>query len=597
VAGIIPEEVIAEIRERTDIVQVIGQHVQLKRSGTNYKGLCPFHDEKTPSFNVNSQKQFYHCFGCHESGDVFAFLMKIEGRRFSEVVEDLAARAGVEIPRARVSPAQERAAARQRSERQQGLDLNRKVADQYRSLLGGEKGGPARDYLVKRVISDSMSERFWLGYAPPTGTTITKLLEAEGVSLELAERLGLVARRSSGSGYHDRFWNRLIFPVISAGGEVLGFGGRLLGEGDGPKYLNTPETALYRKGEVLYGMAAANEAMRKLDTALVVEGNIDVIQLHHYGFEHAVAPMGTSLTVRQIHLIRRFAHKVVALFDGDEAGNAAALKSVTTLVEGGLEAKIASLPAGHDPDSFLREHGKEALAKILDSALPAVDYLIEARLKQMEDTLPARARFIEEVAPIVAKLESQLDRDLYTQRLASFLRIDAGVIKGAVAGRRPAPEALRAKSRGQKRATLPTDQLYLLGVLFEYPHLLARAEAAGGSSLLTNDALRATYHAAMELQQTTGRIEPVQLLKGTPDEVRNDVAKLIQTREFASMGDPTRALDDCILALQRGEMKRELQEIRTQSDKARAAKDTEAERELALRKVALALERKKHETR
>ena len=340
--GLIPEQVIADIRERTDIVQVIGQHVQLKRAGVNHIGLCPFHDEKTPSFNVNSQRQFYHCFGCHESGDVIKFLMKIEGRRFLEVVEDLAARAGIEIPRQTVSPEQARAAERQRSERQLGIDLNRKVADLYRSLLVGDRGGPAREYLQRRDVGEAITETFQLGYAPAAGAPVVRLLEREKVSMDVAERLGLVLRRAGGA--HDRFWNRLIFPVIGAGGEVIGFGGRLLGDGDGPKYINTPETPLYHKGEVLFGLAAAAAPMRKRDLALVVEGNIDVIQLHQHGFDHSVAPMGTALTPRQVQLLRRFASKVIAVFDGDAAGQAAALKAVWTFVDGGLSAKIASLP-------------------------------------------------------------------------------------------------------------------------------------------------------------------------------------------------------------------------------------------------------------
>jgi DNA primase len=612
VPGSIPEEVIAEVRERTDIVQVIGQHVQLKRSGINYKGLCPFHDEKTPSFNVNSAKQFFHCFGCHESGDVFKFLMKIEGRRFGEVVEDLAARAGVEIPRQHVSPAEERAAAQRRSERQQGLDLNRAVADLYRALLLGDQGAPARDYLKQRGVSEKSSETFCLGYAPPRESPVARFLERKGVPMSLAERLGLVARRRDPGlglvarrrdpdtggggkpGYHDRFWNRLIFPVIGASGEVLGFGGRLLGDGDGPKYINTPETALYKKGEVLYGLHAAASAMRKGGQALIVEGNLDVIQLHQHGFEHAVAPMGTALTPRQVSLLRRFAHKVVALFDGDDAGNAAALKAVTPLVESGLEAKIASLPRGHDPDSFLRDRSAEELTRVLATALPVVTHLIETRRKQMEDTLPGRARLLEEVAPLLARLPSPVDRDLTISALAQDLKIEEGVIRRAVAGNKPTLQALRPREVAKVAQHLPPAELYLLGVLFAHPHLFPRAEAGGASSLLTNDGLRATYRAAMQMQQASGRIDPSQLLQSIPEGVKNPIAESFQAEAFASE-DPTRALDDCLSALQRASFQRQLQDIRNQMAQARAAGDPNAVRDLAVRQVEL--ERKIHETR
>jgi DNA primase len=599
VPGLIPEQVIAEIRERTDIVQVIGQHVQLKRSGVNHIGLCPFHDEKTPSFNVNSQRQFFHCFGCHESGDVIKFLMKVEGRRFLEVVEDLAARAGIEIPRQTVSPTQAREVERQRSERQLGIDLNRKIADLYRSLLLGDRGGPAREYLQRRGVGDAIAETFQLGYAPPTGAPVARLLEREKVSMDVAERLGLVLRRAGGGagGFHDRFWNRLIFPVIGAGGEVLGFGGRLLGDGDGPKYINTPETPLYHKGEVLFGLAAAAAPMRKKDQALVVEGNIDVIQLHQHGFDHAVAPMGTALTARQVQLLRRFAGKVIAVFDGDAAGQAAALKAVRTFVDGGLSAKIASLPAGHDPDSFLREKGAEAMGNLLAVALPAVDFLIETLQRSLEDTIPDKARLLEEVAPVVAQLP-RVDRDLYAHRLALALRVDAGVVQRAIKGSLPTVEALRhaGTDRSAPPAPLPSAELYVLGILFEHSHLFPRAEAAGLSSLLTNGGLRATYSAAMEMQQTSGRIEPASLLESLPEEVRNTIAELFQPERFTAEGDPTKALDDCISTLRREGLKREKQDIRSQIAAARAAGRPDDEvRELASRLVEV--EREIHETR
>jgi len=575
-------------------VQVIGQHVQLKRSGINFKGLCPFHDEKTPSFNVNSAKQFFHCFGCHESGDVIKFLMKLEGRRFGEVVEDLAARAGIEIPRKDVSPAQERAVARQRSERQQGLDLNRKTADLYRSMLLGDRGEPAREYLRTRGLSEAMAERFCLGYAPSTGSPVTRMLEEMKASFDLAERFGLVARRSGGGGYHDRFWNRLIFPVVNAGGDVVGFGGRLLGDGDGPKYINTPETPLYHKGEVLYGLAPAVAAMRRTGTALVVEGNIDVIQLHQHGFENAVAPMGTALTGRQVILLRRFAQRVVALFDGDDAGRAAGLKAVRTLVEGGAEAKIASLPRPEDPDSFLRAQGAGAMTALLDTARPVVDHLIETLLDQMEDTLPARARLLEEVAPVVAKLPG-VDQELYINRLGLLLKVAPAIVKRAVGGHRPSPEALKQRTDRPAPAELPRAELYILGVLVEHPHLFPRAEAAGASSLLTNAALRATYLAAMQMQKTAGRIEPAPLLERTPEEVRNAVAGVFRPELFAAEGDPTKALDDCLMALRRARLKSEQQEIRSQMAKAHADRDEATARTLALR--LFEVEREIHETR
>jgi DNA primase len=594
VSGLIPEQVIAEIRERTDIVQVIGQHVQLKRSGANHLGLCPFHDEKTPSFNVNPRRQSYHCFGCHESGDVFSFLMKVEGRRFMEVVEDLAARAGIELPKTKLSPADARREAARKSERQQGLDLNKRVAERYRQLLLGSEGQAARDYLRKRAVGDEMSELFRLGFAPASGNVVVELIRLNGLDPGLAERMGLVAARREGKGHHDRFWNRLMFPIIDARGEVLGFGGRLLGDGDGPKYINTPETAFYHKGDVLYGLHAAQTGMRKSGQALIVEGNIDVIQAHQHGFGNAVAPMGTALTAQQVQLMKRFAGDVVALFDGDEAGNKAALKAVRTLVEGGITSgKIASLPAGQDPDDFLRKEGREALEGVLKRALPAVDFLIDELRRRTDNSIPARARELEEVAPILAQLPL-VDQRLYTGRLAVELQMDVALVRRVVGGGVVPPELRRGAPKPEAPpAPPPLAELDLLGILLDHPHLFQRAEAAGVQSLLTNDGLRDTYVAAMQMQQATGRIEHAKVLQAAPTSVRDEVFKL--SGQFASDCDPTRALDDCLSALQRAKLKCELQEVRDLMGKAKAAGDDKNRLTLTARKVEL--ERKIHETR
>jgi DNA primase len=596
---LIPEEVIAEIRERTDIVQIVGQHVQLKRSGINHKGLCPFHDEKTPSFNVNSQRQFYHCFGCHESGDVFSFLMKIEGRSFTEVVEDLAARAGVEVPRQNVSREQARAATRRRSERQRGFDLNHKVADLYRELLHGPEGLKARRYLEERGIGEAVSAAFLLGYAPASGNAVVRMAEADR-SLDFAERIGLVAQRSGRQGYHDRFWDRLIFPVVGAGGEVLGFGGRMLGEREGPKYVNTPETFMYRKGEALYGLEAAAKAMRQQRFAVVVEGNFDVLQLHQHGYQNTVAPMGTALTERQVLLLRRFAPEVVAIFDGDDAGQAAALKSVPILVEGGVVAKVATLPRGQDPDSYLREHGTDAMDQLLTKAQPAIDFMIDVLDRQAEDSIPGRARMLEQVAPVVAKLPSRAEQDLYIGRLALDLKTDQRVVRRAVAGGRPSEIREQLQRRGASQTQSPKTpisegELTSIAILADHPHLVPRAEEAGLSSLLTNDGLRATYRAAVEMQQVSGQIDPVKLIEAAPPELRDQVAQVVMSGAFSSVGDPTRALDDCLCEMTRRRLKQQRQEIKRQMAEARSDGDTESERALARRMIEV--EREIHETR
>ena len=598
-AGLIPEDTITEVRERTDIVQVIGQYVELKRSGANFMGLCPFHDEKTPSFSVNKTKQFYHCFGCHESGDVFSFMMKLEGRNFTEVVEDLAARANVEIKHEQQSPAQAREAARRKSERQQGLDLNAQVAELYRKLLLGNGGQPARQYLQQRGISDEVAETFRMGFAPPSGDVVARLVQRENIPPAFAEKMGLIARRRGRDGYHDRFWNRLIFPVARAGGEILGFGGRLLGDGDGPKYINTPETQLYRKGEIMFGMEAAAVAIRRSKAVLLVEGNLDVIQMYQHGFQHTLAPMGTALTTRQILLLRRMADEVVAIFDGDSAGQAAAVKSVPLFVEHEVTARIATLPVDMDPDDYLLKRGPEAMEELVKGAAPAVDFLISAHLDHMEDSIPGRARVLEKVVPVVSRLKSQVARELYSSQLAASLGVEPGTVRRAVSiGRGPSPREIGQAAPPvlkHKLSIVEQIEVKVIAILVEHPHLVHRAEQSGVATLLTNEGLRATYKVAVDMQHETGRIVHSKLLQATPPEILDIVAKEIHSDEFAADGDPTKALDDCLARLQRGRLDRELVEIRKQIVKAKKNLDQETIRTLAMRQVEL--EREIHETR
>lgn len=582
----IAEDVVAQIRERTDIVEVIGRHVQLKRAGASFKGLCPFHEEKTPSFNVNPLRRFFHCFGCHTSGDVIAFVMQVEGRSFSEVIEDLGRRAGIEVVRegAAVPDAQRaRERAAQRSEREGARELNARVAGLYRRCLEAPMGAPARAYLVERGIDDATAELFQLGYAPPAGGLVTQKLREAGVALEQAERLGLVVRRKQGEGFRDRFWNRVIFPVMAPGDEVLGFGGRILeatrGTDErradtGPKYLNTAETVLYRKGEVLYGLAQAAAGIRRGGLALLVEGNFDVIQLFQHGFPCAVAPMGTALTPQQVRLLGRFAPAVVAIFDGDEAGRAAARKSVRSLLEGRLDAKIGVLPPGEDPDSLLRTQGREALQRVLDQAVPAIDYVIDELRKTLDDSIPGRARLLEQIAPLIGLLPSPVAQGLYVDRLSYAARVERTVALRAVreaaggesagsGGQRVAPgrglalaPAPAERNEGRTGSTDPASvapdpsDLELLKLLLGHPHLLPRAQRAGLPILLTNQQLRATYAAAEAAPRDgSGRIDVVELLRTVPVAMRDAVASAAAAKDYLADGDWTKAFDDCVASM------------------------------------------------
>lgn len=516
-------------------------------------GLCPFHDEKTGSFNVNPAKQFFHCFGCRASGDVIAFLMRLEGRGFMEVVEDLAQRAGVELPREQRSPRQIAEEQRRRSERQQAIDLNARVAGLYRRYLHSDAGAEALAYLRRRGIGEEVEEAFQLGYAPASGDVVARRLEESGIDLEFAARMGLVARRRQREGYHDRFWNRLIFPLFGVGGDVVGFGGRLLGDGDGPKYVNTPETAFYTKGQALYGLAQAAKTIRSRKEALLVEGNFDVLQLHQAGFTHAVAPMGTALTAQQVRLLRRFGERVVAVFDGDVAGQTAAIKAVSVLLEAEVDSKIGTLPSGEDPDSLLLRGGAEAFQKVIDQSRPAIDHVLATAQLAMDDTIPGRAGLVELVAPLVGKLPNSIAQQLYADKLTLSLGLRPGAVDRVVAGQRVDVKAA-VLQKPPKSSVDPAD-IDLLKILIAHPRLFAQAERTSLSRLLTSAALRATYATAAAMQAESGRVDISQLLSSADPSVRDAVAQAALAEDFAG-GDPNRAIDDWLLTAVRKKLQR-----------------------------------------
>src|SRR6185369_6007864 len=373
--GRIPEDVLTRVRERANIVEIVGAQVGLRRVGRNHVGLCPFHAEKTPSFTVNEDRGIFHCFGCGAGGNVFSFLTRLEGAPFPEVVERLANRYGITLP----ERGDDDPAARQREAL---FRLNDQVARFFqRYLWDATEAAPARAYLEERGIGRAIADRFILGWSPQGGDVLARKLRESG-ALESATRLGLVAERRGGGGHYDRFRARVMFPITDSSGRVVGFGSRSVpgtpsATGDLPKYLNSPETPLYRKGAHLYGLAVARDAIRRADRAVVVEGYFDVLALVEAGIGHAVASLGTALTLQQLQVLKRFTRNVIAFFDGDDAGRAAAEKSLPIFLEAGLWGHAAFLPSGDDPDTFVRREGQDAALALLTRAAPLLEFYLD----------------------------------------------------------------------------------------------------------------------------------------------------------------------------------------------------------------------------
>lgn len=446
------EETVAKVRDASDIVSVISDYVQLKKAGNRFIGLCPFHGERTPSFSVSGDKQLFYCFGCHAGGNVFTFIMKMEGIDFREAVARLAARAGIDV--SYDGETDEDRAARERRERT--FEANRIAMEFYGRMLNESKSAAvnaARSYLLKRGIGREVAERFAMGFAPATGNGLVNVLAGKGFSPKAAVECGLALVDDRTGRVFDRFRNRVMFPIMNVRGKVIGFGGRSF-DGTSPKYLNSPESATFSKRHNLYGLNLAADSVKSLGMAILVEGYIDVISLVMAGVPNVVATLGTALTLEQARLISRFASELVLFYDGDAAGSAATARAVAIAQSVGLSVKVVPLPGDHDPDSFARAEGPDALKKLLAEAKPFACYRIDrilagADLSRLED----RVRAAEEVAATLAAVSSDVERAEYLREASERLGVDAQVLGAAV--RRAAAAARNQQAPAPSRQVKP----------------------------------------------------------------------------------------------------------------------------------------------
>ena len=451
----IPDDQVDEVRARADIVQVIGDIVPLKKSGKDYKACCPFHDEKTPSFYVVPAKGFYNCFGCGESGNVFTFLMKRHGLSFVDAVKHVAAASGVEI--------------REVSRGQTGEDPFRYLYEAnafarmfFQDLLWDEAtGGPATAYLEERGIDRETAERFGIGYAPDAWRGLLEAASHHGIGEEVLIEVGLVTRSEKRKDSYDRFRGRLIFPIESLAGKVVGFGGRVLGAGrEGtPKYVNSPESPIYHKGGILYGLSWAKNAIRRRETALMVEGYMDVVSLAVAGFDNAVAPLGTAVTSDQVALLHRFTSRIHLLFDGDAAGLKATFKAADLLLAGNVHPCVVTLPPGEDPDTIVHSEGAEALKGYIDGAIDVLDRKIQMleehdHFKSIEHTRTA----IDRLLPTLRAVQDPALRDIYIKKVSDRTGVRRDTLEAELARVASAPQQQQVvQRRDQRRTSAPDD--------------------------------------------------------------------------------------------------------------------------------------------
>jgi len=465
--GVHPEDKITEIKSRVDIVELISEYVTLKKAGRNFLGLCPFHNEKTPSFTVNREKQMYYCFGCGERGDAFAFLMRLNNTTFPETLKLLAQRAGVVLP----TSSFRRDGKNQLNTREQIVHINQTAAAYYTDNLFSQNGKAALSYLKERGLKESTIKVFGLGYALDGWRYLRNHLEQKRMPLKLAGEAGLVIVKDDRPDVlYDRFRNRLMFPVKDVDGRIIAFGGRILGNGE-PKYLNSPESPAYIKGRQLYGLNQAKETIRQSGYVILVEGYFDLIVLWNSGITNVVATLGTALTKDHVALIKRYTDQVAIIFDADEAGKKALARSVEMFIAAHMDARAVVLPEGLDPDDFVRSYGGEALRCMVEDAPSIVDYYIEniiGRGNSFEERGEAAVR----AAAFITGIEDVIDRNLFIKRVAEKLGIDQDILKKEV-HRRLHPRAGKdvPLSRPPKEETVGLE-LNLIHLMMECPDVI-----------------------------------------------------------------------------------------------------------------------------
>ena len=575
--GRIADDKIDEIRDRCDIVEVVSSYLPLKRSGVNHQGLCPFHQEKSPSFNVNSARQIFHCFGCGVGGNVFSFLMRIEGLSFPEAVRRLGEKVGIEVEEEAISPDE----IRRREERERLLQINEVAGAFYHQvLLSDEAGVTGRRYLRQRGYESETVRTFQLGFAPEGRGLLEKHLAEKKFSSHDVRQSGLVRPGKQEQSHYELFRNRLLFPIHDLQGRIVAFGGRVLDDSL-PKYINSPETAVYHKGETLYGLYQARDAMRHSGEALVVEGYFDVLALHRAGFAGAVATCGTALTADHARLLKRYADKILLIFDEDAAGRKATFRAMDALLPAGLAVSVVTMPAGEDPDSLLKAEGEAGFRRCLDAARPVLEVFIEDQLRVNDPSVEGRARAAEQVLERIRRLPGDLERSLYLQRLADLTGLDVALLRSKVSGsqvsqpqiRRPAPQTPQAR-----RASADTEQTqkYLLRLMLMDDAQRRRVREEGTQGLFLDDLFRDLAEYLLGCEDGDGRL-PEDLVDASLDETQQSLlASLVFQEDLGWADNPEKILADCRRAVSNYLMRQRLKEIDLLEKDAHSAGDDSA---------------------
>ena len=568
-----PRELIEEIRMHNDIVEIVSQYVPLKQKGSSYFGLCPFHHEKTPSFSVNSEKQFYYCFGCGASGNVYGFLMEMEHCDFPEAVKVLAERANIPLPQPQMT-GQALALEKQRSRL---FQMHKEAGRFYYDILQSKEGEAARAYLERRQLHPNIARKFGIGYAPERRHALYDFLREKGYSTEDILHSGLVLADKDAGGYHDRFRGRVMFPIFDAQGRVVGFGGRILGKGE-PKYLNSPETVLFSKSRNLYGLNFAKAARKK--ELILVEGYMDMISIYQAGFPNVVASLGTAFNREHAMTLKKYAQDVILLYDSDEAGTNAALRAIPVLVGSGFRVRVTQVPDGKDPDEFIKQNGAVEFSKLLVNAVHYISFQIACIRRNYRLDLPEhRVRFTTEAAQTLAKLDSEIEREVYIAEVSRMTGVEESAIQSEIRKlRRREEEMFRQEA---ERRQVQRKRLYDGGKKEEKGLLDAQKSLVYYSACHRHvyDVLRETlkqedfptavyaqaFHAVGEVWETAGNVFPAELISFFEDsEAQRAITEVFAAQPPEEEGvDLEKAVNESVKIIKRASIDRQTAQVTT----------------------------------
>lgn len=548
------DDIIEEVRSKNDIVDVISQYVRLTRRGSSYFGLCPFHNEKTPSFSVTPSKQMYYCFGCGAGGNVYNFVMEYENYSFGEALSHLAERAGVELPRIEYSK-EARAKAEKRATL---LEINKKAAQYFYYQLRRDNGKIAHEYLTGRGLSEETIQKFGLGYSDKYSDDLYKYLKSRNYSDELLRESGLF-NVDERQGMYDKFWNRVIFPIMDVNNRVIGFGGRVMGDGK-PKYLNSPETQIFDKSRNLYGLNIARTTRKNY--LILCEGYMDVISMHQAGFTNAVASLGTALTSGHASLVKRYTKEVLLLYDSDEAGVKAALRAIPILREAGVNSRVVNLRPHKDPDEFIKAEGAEAFEKRLEAATDSFMFRVSIASGDFPmDEPQGQNRFFERCAQYLLELSDELERNLYIEAIVKEYRkygisvedlrkrVNTLAMKGTPAEKRIQPKSGGSPMKKRENASDKSQKL-MLTWLVTYPGIFDTVE----KYLSPSDFVVPLYKEVAEMlwkQHKEGEVNPARLMNAfTDSEEQREVASLFNaTIHLETKEEQQRAFSDALIRI------------------------------------------------